>query len=87
MAPICATQIGAAADFADPSLYSSNGKAWGFVRFLKVSGAGSIEVKFRYPRAGAATETFTMKAGETLPGQILALVSADSACFPIKVWP
>jgi hypothetical protein len=87
MAPICATQITDAADFGDATSYSSNGKAWGLVRFLKVAGAGSITVRFRFPRDTSGTETLTMEAGETLPGQVVALLAADPACFPIKVWP
>lgn len=82
--PTCAFQIASGGvDFAD---IASGGVAWESVSFLKVSGAGVIEIRFAVPRDGHETETLTLEAGEALPGQIVELVVADPACYPIRVW-
>jgi hypothetical protein len=68
------------------SAVKTGGIAWGRISFLRVTGAGSVTVKFREPRDGAETEAFTLDAGDELPGQITEIVAADNVCFPIKVF-
>jgi len=81
--PTCAIEITEATDFRT---IKRAGRTWGNVRYLKVTGAGQIVVRFKLPRDGEETETLTMEAGEVLLGQVVELVAADNACFPVKAW-
>jgi hypothetical protein len=81
--PTCAIEITEATDFRN---IKTGGRTWGSVRYLRTSGAGQIVVRFKLPRDGEETETFTMEPGEVLPGQVVELVAADPAVFPVKVW-
>lgn len=82
-APPFLFEIAAATDF---KTIERSGVAMSHAILLKVTGAGSLEVKLKIPRGGAATETLTMVDGEAIPGQFVGVVAADSGCYPIKVW-
>jgi uncharacterized protein YndB with AHSA1/START domain len=82
--PTCAIEITEGG--ADFRAIKRAGRSWGNCRYLKVTGAGQIVVRFKLPRDGHETETLTMEAGEVLPGQVVELVAADNACFPVKAW-
>jgi len=64
---------------------TSQGVKWGGARWVKVTGAGQIEIRLASPNDDSATETITMEDGQTLPVQFVELVSADSDCYPILV--
>lgn len=77
-------EIVAPANFQDD--YETGGVKWGGIRWFEVTGAGTVVVRLVSPRDGAATESFTMIAGQVLTGQIAEIVSASAPCYPIKAF-
>lgn len=84
----CPVEIASgAADFTS-STYALKGVPWGGVRAIKVTGAGSLVVVVASPRDGHATESYTMEAGQTIPGQFVKIeASTSGGCYPLVVFP
>lgn len=57
----------------------------GVVDYLRVTGAGTIELKPKLAAENHPTETFEVEAGHYVGGQFVELVAASPACFPIDV--
>jgi hypothetical protein len=53
--------------------------------YLRIAGAGSVELRPKIPADGFPTETFTVEDGHVITGSFIELVAADEGCFPIDV--
>jgi len=81
--PTFVFQITEATDFAT---VKRKGEPMWHCSHFKVTAAGTVVVRLKLPRDGAATESLELEAGETLCAKVAEIVSADAGCFPITVW-